>query len=137
MIAKEEYNVNTDNKKICTYLSSLIKLNHVLIREGKIPYITTLNRVLDYLQKLEHTSEYGDILKEITYYNLIRQTDQIDKANIIYDDILKRMNERFKCDQIFPEITSYLEHTTEEERVINESSDRIIRRILEEYRLRV
>jgi len=130
MIAKEEYNVNTDNKKICTYLSSLIKLNHVLIKEGKIPYIATLNRVLDYLQKLEHTLEYEDILKEMAYYNLIKEIDQIDKTNIIYDNLLKRMNEHFKCDQIFPEITYNFEHIKEEEEWINKSRDRLIERIL-------
>jgi len=137
MIARQEYNVNTDNKKVCGYLTELVKLNNFLIDRGVYPYTNTLNMALDYLQKLEHTSEYEDILKEITYYNLIRQVDQIGKTNIIYDDILKRMNEHFKCDQIFPEITPELEHTTEAERGIYEKSDSIIRRILEEYRLRI
>jgi len=137
MITRQEYNINTDNRRVCGYLKELIKLNNFLIDRGVYPYTYTINTALDYLQKLEHTSEYEDILKEITYYNLIRQADQIGKTYIIYDDILKRMNEHFKCDQIFPEIKSELEHTTEAERGINEKSDRIIRRILEEYGLRI
>jgi len=137
MITKEEYNVNTDNRRVCGYLRELIRLNEFSMDTGLSPYIATLNTQLDYLQKLEHTSEQEDILKEMTYYNLIRQADQIDKTYIIYDDILKRMNERFKCDQIFPEITSYLEHTTEIERRIKDSSDNIISKILEEYRQRI
>jgi len=44
------------------------------------------------------------------------------------------MNEHFKCDQIFPEITYNFELTKEKEEWINKSRDRLIERILTDSR---
>jgi hypothetical protein len=128
MIARQEYYINTDNKKICEYLDKLITINDYL----KTLSLDDIWRI-EYQLEYQHTDEYGrrhskpDI---ITYRNLLNSTDNIRKINRDFDKVLQEMNEEYKCDQIKPSITERINKEKNDTSLMNMSLNRLIDDIL-------
>jgi len=128
MIARQEYNINTDNKKICEYLASLIEINN----DVKKWSLDDTWRI-DYQIEFEHTDEYKHNYIQpdrASYYNLLHSVDTIANVNYGLDYILQKMNEEYKCDQVIPLATEKINNEKEDTLEVNYSLNRLIDKIL-------
>jgi hypothetical protein len=122
MIARQEYNINNDNREVCKYLRDLTKLDST-VKVSLKDFLDELTTKLPYISKSEQA-----------YITMRWEANDAELINMEFDRILKKMNERFNCDQIYSDIPSNFELIDTEAEIIEDKWHRLIDEILRKAR---
>ena len=122
MIAKEEYNINTDNRVVCKYLRDLTNLDS-RVKGLLSDFLDVLESKLPYISK-----------SEWEYITMRGEANNAELINIWFDRTLKIMNERFNCDQIYSDIPSNFELIDTEAEIIEDKWHKLVDEILRKAR---
>jgi hypothetical protein len=122
MIARQEYNINTDNREVCKYLRDLTKLDST-VKGLLLSFLGELTTKLPYISKSEEK-----------YITMRREANDAELVNMEFDRILKKMNERFNCDQIYSDIPSNFELIDTEAEIVEQRWSRLVDEILRKAR---
>jgi hypothetical protein len=122
MIARQEYNINTDNREVCKYLRDLTKLD-LAVKRSLSDFLYELTTKLPYTSKSEQA-----------YITMRWEANDAEIVNMEFDRILKKMNERFNCDQIYSDIPSNFELIDTEAEIIEDKWHKLVDEILRKAR---